>query len=304
MSTWCGTKRYMAPELHENRKYTLKVDIFACGIILFILLGGYPPFVYATKEDDLYKYLYINNFNGFWKKHASYDKATFSDEVKTLLNGMFACNETERFTIQQIKESDWFNGPVLSKEDLSADLARRKAAVDSAKSKAKSKDKSKEKKVSKLSRLDTVNQSADVAENSAKQRDFFTGAQLSGDYNCTSIAEPELWDEQEIGVAIFTKFKTKSSAESIYSTLINMLQSVRQKYTPDEDNFKITATLQDFETFNSDGECEEIKVSFQVFQSSEPEFRYVLVRRIEGDSFVFQRFYEELTILLENKIDG
>eukprot|EP00475_Leptophrys_vorax_P005106 TRINITY_DN1306_c0_g1_i1.p1 TRINITY_DN1306_c0_g1~~TRINITY_DN1306_c0_g1_i1.p1 ORF type:complete len:506 (-),score=149.34 TRINITY_DN1306_c0_g1_i1:89-1606(-) len=283
MSTWCGTKRYMAPELHENRKYTLKVDIFACGIILFILLGGYPPFVYATKEDDLYKYLYNGNYNGFWKKHASYDKATFSEDVKVLLNGIFTYNEAERFTVEQVKETDWYKGEILSKEDLTNELAARRAAVEQAKKKAK--DKPKEKKPSKLDRLDTDN----------PERDFFSPqASTAGDEDIQPSALPEVWDDDEMGTAVYTRFTSKHEASTLLNKMRNLLRSMKHKYSVDEETFTIRATCVDYDTFAL-GVNEEVTVAIQVFQAPEEEFRYVLVRRLEGDSFTFQRFYGEFT---------
>jgi serine/threonine protein kinase len=280
MSTWCGTKRYMAPELHENRKYTLKVDTFACGIILFILLGGYPPFVYATKEDDLYKYIYSGNYNGFWKKHASYDKATFSDEVKELLNGIFNYNEAERFTIQQIKESEWYAGEVLSKAALQEELATRKAAVDAAKKKAK--DKPKEKKPSKLDRLNTEE----------AERDFFNGASLDGDDNLEAAAQPQLWDEEELGAAIYTRFTSKTEASLLLTKMRNLIRSMKYKFSLDEQEFTIRATCQDQDTVQF-GVMEEITAFIQIYQDADSDMRVVIVRRLDGDSFTFQRFFNE-----------
>ena len=48
-----GTPHYMAPEVVNREPYGKPVDVWGCGIMLFILLGGYPPF-YGTK-DRLFK---------------------------------------------------------------------------------------------------------------------------------------------------------------------------------------------------------------------------------------------------------
>lgn len=50
MKSVVGTTMYMAPEV-LNRKYTEKCDIWSCGVILFIMLSGYPPF-YAEDETE------------------------------------------------------------------------------------------------------------------------------------------------------------------------------------------------------------------------------------------------------------
>lgn len=56
-----GTHGYRAPEtyLESNEGYDgAKADIFALGVILFIMLFGVPPFCMATKEDPLYRLFY------------------------------------------------------------------------------------------------------------------------------------------------------------------------------------------------------------------------------------------------------
>ena len=46
-----GTPMYMAPELVNNDDYTEKVDVWALGCIVFILLTGQPPFYGENKEE-------------------------------------------------------------------------------------------------------------------------------------------------------------------------------------------------------------------------------------------------------------
>jgi calcium/calmodulin-dependent protein kinase I len=58
----CGTPGYVAPEiLAQTHKYGVGVDIWAAGVILFILLGGYPPF-YADSDDDMFSMIMKGQF--------------------------------------------------------------------------------------------------------------------------------------------------------------------------------------------------------------------------------------------------
>merc|ERR1712238_160378 len=46
--TQCGTPGYVAPEILEGQKYDQRADMWSVGVILYILLGGYPPFIENT----------------------------------------------------------------------------------------------------------------------------------------------------------------------------------------------------------------------------------------------------------------
>lgn len=70
--TKLGSKPYMAPELlaiSKNNRQPYQghvVDLFALGIILFILYTGQPPFMLADPSDPLYKYFATDRTDLFW----------------------------------------------------------------------------------------------------------------------------------------------------------------------------------------------------------------------------------------------
>jgi serine/threonine protein kinase len=50
--TMLGTSSYMAPEIHLGQPYQgFQVDLFAAGVILFVMRAGHPPFSEASPKD-------------------------------------------------------------------------------------------------------------------------------------------------------------------------------------------------------------------------------------------------------------
>lgn len=103
MTTTLGTKPYMSPELNERQKYDgTKVDIFAAGVILFIMVSGTPPFNEAKKDEYFYKFLFHNKPELFWKVHCKSKPSGenfFSPDFKDLMQRLLAYNPVDRLTI-------------------------------------------------------------------------------------------------------------------------------------------------------------------------------------------------------------
>jgi len=53
LSQSCGTPEYVAPEILEDKPYDEKCDVWSVGVIVYILLCGFPPF-YADEDDELF----------------------------------------------------------------------------------------------------------------------------------------------------------------------------------------------------------------------------------------------------------
>ena len=65
----CGTERYMAPEILEGKPYKGNTtDIFALGVMIFVMVTGVMPFYQkAVKNDQLYQYIYKNDEKLYWE---------------------------------------------------------------------------------------------------------------------------------------------------------------------------------------------------------------------------------------------
>ena len=82
----------MAPEILLGANYQPQsVDLFALGVILFMLYSGRAPFQDATLDDPHYCLLARLDTERFWSTH-EHDKAPgfFTDDFKNLITSMLA----------------------------------------------------------------------------------------------------------------------------------------------------------------------------------------------------------------------
>ncbi len=109
---------YQAPEMAAGKGYDLPpVDIFACGIILFMMIAGHPPFRKAESSDSWYKFIAGKKSDMFWQYHNSAKEKAFgpnfySEDLQNLLSGIYEPEPTKRYKISHIKATKWYNGPV------------------------------------------------------------------------------------------------------------------------------------------------------------------------------------------------
>jgi len=124
-----GTRYYRGPEFFKagpadpELKAPFQSDIYSAGVILFILKSGgiYPHSENTPLEGiDLVDLMYNNN-SEFWKKHCEIQErrsSFYEKEFKDLFNAMVKANPEERISIQEIKKSKWYNGPVYTPVEL------------------------------------------------------------------------------------------------------------------------------------------------------------------------------------------
>lgn len=122
----------MCPEIEYGTPYSpAQGDIFALGVVLFIMKSGHPPFVQATGDDQYYKQVLNNRLDKFWKAHISCkEENDYTNEFMELVSLMIQSDQAVRPTIEEIKASKWFNGSVPSVAQISDEFKERKSAID------------------------------------------------------------------------------------------------------------------------------------------------------------------------------
>ena len=119
----------MAPEILSKVPYQGNVvDLFALGVILFIMKAGRPPFFEANvKTDPLYKLLADNRPENFWMAHSQGKEARFfSQDFKDLITLMLHEQPHMRMGIADIVAHPWLSsGGAANPEEIRNDFANR-----------------------------------------------------------------------------------------------------------------------------------------------------------------------------------
>ncbi|CAG9986923.1 unnamed protein product [Clonostachys byssicola] len=128
-STLCGSPPYIAPEILLCGKVDKKsaggdkyssdlVDIWSCGVILFVLLVGNTPWDEPTTSSwEFQEYVRTSGKSGdaLWEK--------IPPEALSLLRGMMSVDPKKRFNFQQIRQHPWYtrHNPLLTTDGKISD---------------------------------------------------------------------------------------------------------------------------------------------------------------------------------------
>ncbi|XP_066555859.1 serine/threonine-protein kinase DCLK1a isoform X1 [Amia ocellicauda] len=103
--TVCGTPTYVAPEIIAETGYGLKVDIWAAGVITYILLCGFPPFRGSSDDQEaLFDQILMGQLDfplPYWDN--------ISDSAKELITMMLQVEVDQRYTALQVLDHPWVN---------------------------------------------------------------------------------------------------------------------------------------------------------------------------------------------------
>lgn len=99
--TTCGTPGYVAPEVLRKSSYGTAVDIWAAGVILYIMISGYEPF-YDSNETQMFKNIMAGKY--------SFPKDLFpnvSDDIKDMITKILVTDPEVRPTAKDCLAHPW-----------------------------------------------------------------------------------------------------------------------------------------------------------------------------------------------------
>ncbi|RNA37465.1 calcium calmodulin-dependent kinase type II alpha chain isoform X8 [Brachionus plicatilis] len=116
---FAGTPGYLSPEVLKKEPYGKPVDIWACGVILYILLVGYPPF-WDEDQHRLYSQIKAGAYD-----YPSPEWDTVTAEAKNLINSMLTVNPAKRISASEALRHPW----ICNREKF-ASVVHRQETVD------------------------------------------------------------------------------------------------------------------------------------------------------------------------------
>ncbi|XP_044736618.1 calcium/calmodulin-dependent protein kinase type II alpha chain isoform X21 [Chrysoperla carnea] len=116
---FAGTPGYLSPEVLKKEPYGKPVDIWACGVILYILLVGYPPF-WDEDQHRLYSQIKAGAYD-----YPSPEWDTVTPEAKNLINQMLTVNPGKRITAAEALKHPW-----IYQRERVASMVHRQETVD------------------------------------------------------------------------------------------------------------------------------------------------------------------------------
>merc|ERR1712014_410560 len=100
LTTKAGTPYYVAPQVLAG-KYDQLSDLWSCGVIMYVLLCGYPPFFGETDAEVLSK-VRLGNFS-----FNAADWKNVSEDAKNLIRMLLKMNPRDRYTAEQALNREW-----------------------------------------------------------------------------------------------------------------------------------------------------------------------------------------------------
>ncbi|XP_066921483.1 serine/threonine-protein kinase DCLK1-like isoform X2 [Clytia hemisphaerica] len=120
--TICGTPTYVAPEILSEEGYGLEVDVWAAGVILYIMLCGFPPFRSTKRKQtelfDLIEKCEYEFLEPYWDD--------ISNDAKDLISKILVADKDDRLTAKKVFEHPWLTQYGLGRNNTILKLSPRR----------------------------------------------------------------------------------------------------------------------------------------------------------------------------------
>ncbi|GAV75016.1 Pkinase domain-containing protein/NAF domain-containing protein [Cephalotus follicularis] len=262
LHTTCGTPNYVAPEVINNKGYDgAKADLWSCGVILFVLMAGFLPFEESNLM-TLYKKINKADFTC---------PPWFSTSAKKLIKRILDPNPVTRITISDVLENEWFKKgykpPVFEQVNVSLDDVN-----------------------------DIFNESGDSHNLVVERREEGSVAPVT--MNAFELISKSqglnlgtLFEKQMGLVKRETRFTSKRPANEILSRIEEAAAPLG--FDVKKNNYKLK--LQGEKT----GRKGQLSIATEILQVA-PSLYMVEVRKSEGDTLEFHKFYKNLSTGLKD----
>lgn len=265
LHTTCGTPNYVAPEVIHNKGYDgAKADLWSCGCILYVLMAGYLPFE-ETNLTALYKKIFKAEFT---------TPPWFSTSAKKLIHRILDPNPATRITIAEVIENDWFKKgykpPVFEQANVSLD------------------------DVNSIFGESTDSQNLVVERREEKPLAPAAPATLNA-FELISKSQglnlSSLFEKQMGLVKRETRFTSKCSADEIISKIEQAAGPMGFDVKKNNCKLKIQG--------EKTGRKGHLSVSTEILEVA-PSLYMVELRKAEGDTLEFHKFYKNLSTGLKD----
>ena len=113
-----GSAYYIAPEV-LSRNYSELCDLWSCGVIMYILLTGRPPFN-GINEEEIMKKIKEGNYD-----LSKYPWGIISEDAKNLVKGLLQIDPKKRYSAQEALNHKWFQSEKIKTNKSAYDIKHR-----------------------------------------------------------------------------------------------------------------------------------------------------------------------------------
>jgi serine/threonine protein kinase len=112
LTSRCGTPTFVAPEILKNIPHDQSADLWSVGVIVYLLLVGYPPFMKDTQAE-----LFQQIRSCDWKFQEK-DWENVSKEAKELVNNLLVADPEQRWTAEEALKCAWIQDETIESTDV------------------------------------------------------------------------------------------------------------------------------------------------------------------------------------------